>query len=53
MLVFILQAQHLLADRTTTTGEPWLLEVTARNLESAILTVQNSSSTPLAITALN
>jgi hypothetical protein len=50
--VFILQAQHLLADRITTTGKPWLLEVTARSLESAIETVRKGSSCPLAITPL-
>ena len=49
---YIIQAQHLLADRVTVTGESFLVEVTARNLESALETVRKGSSTPLQLTPL-
>jgi hypothetical protein len=46
---YILEAQHLLADRKTVHGDPWLVEVIARNLDSAIETVRKGSSFPLLI----
>jgi hypothetical protein len=51
-MVYILEAQHLMADRITPAGNPWLVGVTAVSLESAIETVRKSCSCPLRITPL-